>query len=161
LSRGTVREPRERLAHLASDGAVGVHRGRLARPWGAQTARSDVDATARWVLPHDDQPIVDAVQLIAEKRGVPTWLRWAGLRRSLVTVTNKRWYELSPRTRQLIVVGAVFEGLLKVAALIDLLRRPQAQLRGTKARWAAAIVLINSVGVVPIGYFTFGRRKGS
>src|SRR6266704_696928 len=37
-------------------------KGRLARPWGEQTARSDTDSVARWVLPHDDKPIADAVQ---------------------------------------------------------------------------------------------------
>jgi hypothetical protein len=30
---------------------------------------------------------------------------------------------------------------------------------GSKARWATAIVLINSFGAVPIGYFVRGRRK--
>jgi hypothetical protein len=74
-------------------------------------------------------------------------------------VAKKRWNELSPRTRRIIIVGAAFEGLLKIAALIDLVRRPAAQIRGTKPRWAAAIVLINSVGAVPIAYFTRGRRR--
>jgi 1-deoxyxylulose-5-phosphate synthase len=46
-------------------------KGRLARPWGEQTARSDNDAVARWVLPHDDKPIADAVQQVAADRGVP------------------------------------------------------------------------------------------
>jgi aryl-alcohol dehydrogenase-like predicted oxidoreductase len=46
-------------------------KGRLARPWGEHTARSDTDTVARWVLPHDDKPIADAVQHIAEQRGVP------------------------------------------------------------------------------------------
>jgi aryl-alcohol dehydrogenase-like predicted oxidoreductase len=46
-------------------------KGRLARPWGEQTARSDTDAVARWVLPHDDKPIADAVQQVAADRGVP------------------------------------------------------------------------------------------
>jgi hypothetical protein len=74
-------------------------------------------------------------------------------------VAKKRWSELSPRTRRLIIVGGSFEGLLKMAALIDLRRRPAAQIRGGKARWAAAIVLINSVGLVPLAYFIRGRRK--
>lgn len=74
-------------------------------------------------------------------------------------MARKRWDELDPRTRQLIVAGALFEGTLKVAALIDLARRPASEVRGSKARWAAAIVLINSVGAVPIAYFLRGRRK--
>lgn len=74
-------------------------------------------------------------------------------------MARKRWDELDPRTRRLIVAGALFEGTLKVAALIDLARRPASEVRGSKARWAAAIVLINSVGAVPIAYFLHGRRK--
>jgi aryl-alcohol dehydrogenase-like predicted oxidoreductase len=46
-------------------------KGRLARPWGEQTTRSETDSVARWVLPHDDKPIADAVQTIAANRGVP------------------------------------------------------------------------------------------
>jgi hypothetical protein len=71
----------------------------------------------------------------------------------------KTWNELSESTRRLIIVGGVFEGLLKMAALIDLWRRPASQIRGPKRRWAAAIVLVNSVGAVPISYFAYGRRR--
>ncbi|MCW2546523.1 MAG: hypothetical protein JWN96_983 [Mycobacterium sp.] len=74
-------------------------------------------------------------------------------------MTNKRWNELSQRTRRLIVISGVFEGLMKVAALIDLARRPANEVRGSKKRWAAGILLINSVGAVPIAYFARGRRK--
>jgi hypothetical protein len=37
-------------------------------------------------------------------------------------------------------------------------RRPTADVRGSKARWATAIVVVNSAGAVPIGYFLVGRR---
>jgi hypothetical protein len=74
-------------------------------------------------------------------------------------VTRRTWSELSPRTRRLIVVTGVGEGLLKVAALIDLARRPAAEVRGSKVRWALAVTLVNSVGVVPLVYFVFGRRR--
>lgn len=70
----------------------------------------------------------------------------------------KHWHELDARTRRAVLAGAAFEGTLKVAALIDLARRPASQVRGSKLRWAAAIVLINSAGAVPIAYFTRGRR---
>jgi hypothetical protein len=55
-------------------------------------------------------------------------------------------------------LGATFEGLLKILALIDIRRRPAAQIRGSKKKWAAAVVLVNSVGAVPIAYFLYGRR---
>jgi hypothetical protein len=71
---------------------------------------------------------------------------------------TKKWSELSPRTRQFIIVTGVIEGALKVVALVDLARRPAEDVRGSKAGWAASIVLINSLGLVPVGYFVFGRK---
>jgi aryl-alcohol dehydrogenase-like predicted oxidoreductase len=71
------REDEREMFGLLADLGVGsipwspLAKGRLARPWGEQTARSETDATARWVLPLDDKPIADAVQSIAEQRGVP------------------------------------------------------------------------------------------
>jgi hypothetical protein len=73
---------------------------------------------------------------------------------------KRRWSELSERTRKLIILGAAFEGLVKTLALIDLRRRPAGEIRGSKAKWATAVVLINSVGAVPIAYFLCGRRTG-
>jgi len=55
-------------------------------------------------------------------------------------------------------MGGAIEGVLKTAALVDLVHRPSEEVRGSKPLWAAAIVLINSVGVVPITYFAYGRR---
>ena len=72
---------------------------------------------------------------------------------------NKRWRDLSPTTRRFIVITAAVEGTLKAAALFDLTRRPAAEVRGSKVCWGAAILLINSVGAVPITYFAYGRRK--
>jgi hypothetical protein len=68
------------------------------------------------------------------------------------------WSELSPRTRRLVIAGSVLEGVLKVAALIDLARRPASEVRGSKMRWALAVTLINSAGAAPIAYFLRGRR---
>jgi hypothetical protein len=76
-----------------------------------------------------------------------------------VVMVKKRWDELSPRSRRLILAGGVFEGVLKLAALIDLARRPAGEVRGSKLRWALAVTLINSVGGAPIAYFAYGRRR--
>ena len=54
---------------------------------GRQTKRSETDDVARRMLPHDDRPIVDAVQRVAEARGVPmaaAALAWV-LRNPVVT----------------------------------------------------------------------------
>jgi hypothetical protein len=53
---------------------------------------------------------------------------------------------------------AALEGAVKVAALVDLARRPASQVRGSKAAWATAITLVNSAGAVPLAYFLRGRR---
>jgi hypothetical protein len=74
-------------------------------------------------------------------------------------VPKKKWSELNPATRRFLVVGGAVEGLLKIAALTDLLRRPSSEIRGSKPRWAAAIVFVNSLGVVPIAYFVRGRTQ--
>jgi hypothetical protein len=71
---------------------------------------------------------------------------------------KRRWNELSLRTRRLIIVAATFEGLLKIGALIDLARRPADEVRGSKPKWATAIVLVNSGGALPLYYFARGRR---
>jgi aryl-alcohol dehydrogenase-like predicted oxidoreductase len=47
-------------------------KGRVARPWGQQTARAAIDSAASWILPqNDDRLIVEAVQQIAAQRQVP------------------------------------------------------------------------------------------
>ncbi len=74
-------------------------------------------------------------------------------------MVKKRWNELSERSRRLIVAAAVGETLLKAAALVDLKRRPAAEIRGSKRAWATTVVLVNSLGAVPVAYFLFGRRK--
>ncbi len=73
-------------------------------------------------------------------------------------MAKRRWRDLSERTRRLITVGALFEGVLKVLALIDIKRRPAGEIRGSKAKWAAAVLFVNSLGAVPIAYFLYGRR---
>jgi hypothetical protein len=75
------------------------------------------------------------------------------------TVTARtKWNDLQPRTRRLIVAAGAVDALLKIAALIDLARRPANEVRGSKARWAAALTLTNSLGTVPLAYFAWGRR---
>jgi hypothetical protein len=72
---------------------------------------------------------------------------------------RRQWSELSPRTRRLLSVVAVIEGILKLAALIDLKRRPASQIRGPKWLWATAVTVIGSAGLVPTFYFVVRRRQ--
>jgi hypothetical protein len=71
---------------------------------------------------------------------------------------GRHWSDLDEGTRRFIVVSGVVEGLLKIAALTDLARRPAAQVRGRKWVWAVVLVLVNSVGLAPLVYFLAGRR---
>ena len=71
---------------------------------------------------------------------------------------RSRWSELSERTQRLLIFCAAFEGVLKVLALIDIMRRSSDEVRGSKVKWAAAVALVNSVGAVPIAYYLYGRR---
>lgn len=72
---------------------------------------------------------------------------------------KRRWSDLDERTRRFIVIGGAVEGLLKIAALTDLARRPASRVRGRKWVWAVVLVLVNSVGGAPLAYFVAGRRK--
>ena len=74
-----------------------------------------------------------------------------------VSAARRRWSALSKRTRILLITAAAADGALRVAALIDIQRRPASQIRGPKWAWAAGLV-INSAGVIPLSYFAFGRR---
>jgi hypothetical protein len=71
---------------------------------------------------------------------------------------RKQWEDLSPRTRGLIIASAVVDVALKVAALIDIKRRPASQVRGPKWLWASVVALVSSAGLLPISYFALGRR---
>ena len=72
---------------------------------------------------------------------------------------RKQWSDLSERTRRLLITAAVVEGILKVAALIDIKDRPASQIRGPKWMWASVVAVAASAGVVPISYFVVGRRQ--
>ena len=76
-----------------------------------------------------------------------------------VMAAKRTWGDLDERTRKLIIAVAVAEGILKVAALIDIKRRPASEIRGPKWLWAPVVAVVNSAGVVPVAYFVFGRRQ--
>jgi 1-deoxyxylulose-5-phosphate synthase len=69
-------EEREMFGLLADQGVGSIPysplaKGRLARPWGEHTKRFDVDPVGRRYDIEGDRPIVEAVQKVAEARGVP------------------------------------------------------------------------------------------
>jgi hypothetical protein len=74
------------------------------------------------------------------------------------SAAKRTWGDLDEGTRKLIIAVAVADGILKVAALIDIKRRPASQIWGPKWLWVPVVAVVNSAGVVPISYFVFGRR---
>src|SRR5436190_23556487 len=70
------RQDERELMAMCADTGVGLvpyspqGKGRLARPWGEQSTRSTVDHVVKWFTSPLDEPVVNAVQQIAESRQV-------------------------------------------------------------------------------------------
>ena len=69
-------EEREMFGLLADQGVGSIPwsplaKGRVARPWGEQTLRSENDPMGQRYVGDENRPIVEAVARIAEARGVP------------------------------------------------------------------------------------------
>jgi aryl-alcohol dehydrogenase-like predicted oxidoreductase len=69
-------EEREMFGLLADQGVGSIPwsplaKGRLARPWGTETKRAQTDAMGRRYVGDENEPIVNAVQKVAEERGIP------------------------------------------------------------------------------------------
>lgn len=71
------REEERDMIPLCVDQGVGLTpysplaKGRAARPWGEQTQRSSADVVAKAFDRDVDEPVVDAIQAVAEARAVP------------------------------------------------------------------------------------------
>jgi len=68
--------------------------------------------------------------------------------------TTKRWSELSTSEQAIIISLGAVELVLTTVALVDLARRPSAQVRGPKVAWALGC-FVQPIG--PIAYLTLGR----
>jgi len=85
-------EEREMFGLLADQGVASIPwsplaKGRLAHPWGEKTLRSETDPLQERYLRDPNEPIADAVQKVAEARGIPmaqVALAWV-LRNPVVT----------------------------------------------------------------------------
>lgn len=69
---------------------------------------------------------------------------------------KQRWQDLSSGQRRGIVAAGIVQVGLMLAALVDIRRRPAAEIRGPKGAWVAA-AFVNTIG--PLAYFAFGRRR--
>jgi len=68
---------------------------------------------------------------------------------------SRPWNSLTPTQQRLIVAGSVVEVVLTTVAIVDLVRRPAAQVRGPKWAWVLGCA-VQPVG--PIAYLAVGRR---
>ncbi len=72
-----MREDEKEMYGLLADEGVGsipyspVAKGRLTRPWGERTVRFDNDPVGKRFDSESDRPVVEAVQRVAEARGLP------------------------------------------------------------------------------------------
>ncbi|HXZ76500.1 MAG TPA: PLD nuclease N-terminal domain-containing protein [Streptosporangiaceae bacterium] len=73
-------------------------------------------------------------------------------------MAKQKFSELPPAQQRAIVVAGAVQLTLLAAALIDIRRRPQDQIKGPKPLWVG-ISFINTIG--PLAYFFFGRKRKS
>jgi hypothetical protein len=71
-------------------------------------------------------------------------------------MTKKKWSELSPGRKTLVLTLASVQLSLAATAWADLAFRPAEHVNGSKAIWAA-IIAVNFFG--PLAYFRWGRRS--
>jgi hypothetical protein len=73
-------------------------------------------------------------------------------------MAKQKFADLPPAQQRAIVVAGAVQLTLLAAALIDISRRPQDQIKGPKPLWVG-ISFINTIG--PLAYFFFGRKRNS
>ncbi len=76
----------------------------------------------------------------------------------IVMAPNKKWSELTAGQKVPFVVRGIVQFALLAAALMDIRLRPAEEIKGSKWLWSA-LALVNFMGIGPIAYFVFGRRR--
>ncbi len=71
---------------------------------------------------------------------------------------NKKWSDLSARQKAPFVIRGIVQWALLAVALADIYRRPAEEIKGSKWLWVAAS-LMNFMGIGPVAYFFFGRKR--
>ncbi len=64
------------------------------------------------------------------------------------------------RDQRVAVAVGIADLAVRAVALVDLARRPAEQVLGSKAAWAACLVIFNGLGA-PATYFLIGRRRAA
>ncbi len=71
-------------------------------------------------------------------------------------MAKQKFADLPPAQQRAIVIAGAVQLTLLAAALLDISRRPQDQIKGPKPLWVG-ISFINTIG--PLAYFFFGRKR--
>jgi len=71
-------------------------------------------------------------------------------------MAKKRWRDLTDLQKGAVVLSSAVQVALLAAALVDIYRRPQQGIRGSKRAWTA-VSFVNLIG--PVSYFLFGRKR--
>jgi hypothetical protein len=77
---------------------------------------------------------------------------------AVVLPAGRTWRTLSRRQRVAASVRGALQLAALAAALIDLRRRPAAQVRGPKRMWVL-VACVNYLGIGPLIYLLLGRRR--
>jgi hypothetical protein len=76
----------------------------------------------------------------------------------IIMSPNKKWSDLTTREKAPFVLRGIVQSALLAAALADIYRRPAEEIKGSKWLWSA-VALVNFMGIGPIAYFLFGRKR--
>jgi hypothetical protein len=71
---------------------------------------------------------------------------------------NKWWANFTATEKAPLLLRGVLQFVLLAAAFIDIHRRQAEEIRGGKWLWRA-VALVNFMGIGPIAYFRFGRKR--
>jgi hypothetical protein len=76
----------------------------------------------------------------------------------IIMSPNKKWSDLTAREKAPFVLRGIVQFALLAEALADIYHRPAEEINGSKWLWSA-VALVNFMGIGPIAYFLFGRKR--
>lgn len=72
---------------------------------------------------------------------------------------SKRLENLPKPVKMILGIAGVADAVLRAYALVDVARREQSEINGPKEAWVPALALVNSLGLLPVAYLKWGRRR--
>lgn len=70
-------------------------------------------------------------------------------------IEQRRWRDLTTTQKRGVAIVSVIQFALLLAALVDIRRRPSAEINGSKRFWSV-VAFVNFAG--PLAYFLLGRK---